>query len=128
MADDTFYQWILGGMGLAFSGGFLYLMNSIGKTSDDLAAHKTSVAENYLSKGDFNLVIKNINDNSLRLERRLEDGNKANLDSNEKIRAEMSLGQSTIMTMISNNNKLSAEVSTGTASIIAAIGVTQAQR
>lgn len=123
MADDNeMYQWLLGGGATVMLGGFLYLMNANGKTSDDLSAHKILVAEKYLTKDDYTLSIAGVNKNIDRVEQTMRDGNKANLESNEKIRAEMSLGQSTIMTMLSNNNKLSAEVTTGNAAIIAAIG------
>lgn len=120
--NDSLYQWLLGGSGATMLGGFFYLMSNLGKTDDELAAHKTLVAEKYLTKEDFTIASNGFTKNFDRIEKRLDDGNKANLESNEKIRAEMSLGQSTIMTMLSHNNKLSAEVTTGNAAIIAAIG------
>lgn len=120
--NDSLYQWILGGGAAAMVGGFLYLLNATGKTSDDLALHKTLVAEKYLTKEEFNNGVTVLRDDIKRVEKRTDDGNKANLDSNEKIRTEMSMGQSTIVTMLSNNNKLSAEMTTGNAAIIAAIG------
>lgn len=118
MADnETLYQWLCGGYGAAMLGGFSYLMSAIGKTTDavdktnaDLSAHKTLVAEKYLTKDDFNSGISTVREDVKRVERRMEDGNKANLDSNEKIRSEQNVGYNTLATMISNSGKISNEV------------------
>lgn len=119
MADnDTLYQWLFGGIGVTMLGGFSYLMTSIGKTSDDLATHKTLVAEKYLTKDDHNIALQ-------RLEKQIDDGNKANLSSNEKIRAEVSQAQNTIVNMISNNSAVNNANVQNTAKIIEAIAATK---
>lgn len=121
-ADDiTLLEWLFGGLATAFGGAFIYLNTSTSKTSEELAKHKTTVAEKYLTKDDFVLASNGFTKNFERLEGRIESGNRANLESNEKIRSEISAGQNTIVNMISNGDKTRAHVDAGNAAIIAAI-------
>lgn len=103
MVDEvSTIEWVIGGacvLGVLATG---YLMNLLGKTNTDvesvnkdLAAHKTHVAEKYLTKDEFSETAK-------RLEGRIESGNRANLESNEKIRTEMNANQGTLINLIAN--------------------------
>lgn len=103
MADEiVLVEWVLGGAGTVGVLAAGYFMNAISKstesankTSEDLATHKTHVAETYLTKNEFSAT-------ALRLEGRIEAGNKANLESNEKIRTEMNANQGTLINLIAN--------------------------
>lgn len=103
MTDEiSMLEWVLGVEGAIAAGAFMYLMNTAIKNSDaidindkSLAAHKTHVAETYLTKNEFSETAR-------RLEGRIESGNKANLESNEKIRTEMNANQGTLINLIAN--------------------------
>ena len=119
--EITILEWVIGGISIAYAGGYTYLMAQTSKISDDLGAHKTLVAGFYLPRTEFNDGMTLIRDDIKRVETAQKDGNKANLDSNERIRGEVSQGYNTLATMISNNNKASAEATVNTAAIIAAV-------
>ncbi len=125
MADENIYQWLLGGGALAMGAGFIYLLNKTGQNSDDLAAHKTLIAEKYLTKDDYTLSIAGVNKNIDRIELALRDGNKANLESNEKIRSEVSQSTANIINIMTSSGKITAEMNSGNAAIIAAIGASK---
>lgn len=132
--EITTLEWALGGAGVVALGAYGYLMGTLNKLGDnisnteaELAAHKTLVAKEYLPRVEFNDGMAIIREDIKRVEKRTEDGNKANLDSNERIRGEMSQGYNTLATMISNSNKISAEGNVNTAAIIAAVNAKQPQ-
>lgn len=95
-------EWAIGGAGVICLAAYGYIMSAIGdankeieSTNKDLAAHKTYVAEKYLTKDEFTETAK-------RLEGRIESGNKANLESNEKIRSEINTNQGILINLIAN--------------------------
>lgn len=103
MTDDiAMLEWVLGGEGIIALAAFGYIMNIANKnsaeievTSKELSTHKTHVAEKYLTKDEFSETAR-------RLEGRIESGNKANLESNEKIRSEMNTNQGTLISLLAN--------------------------
>ncbi len=103
MADDiSFLEWVLGGLGTVTTGVGAYLMNTTNNLSQSIAAYKTHVSEKYVSKEDFLQASSTFTKNFDRLEKRIEDGNRANLDSNASILSKIDSNQNTIITMISN--------------------------